>query len=61
MKKTYETPKAEKYEFNYSENVVASFDTAEVGKNNKNACYKHNGANVNDGCGVEETGAIPKP
>ena len=65
MKKQYETPKAEKYVFNYLENVVASNGkkpkhSEPDGKNNANACYTHNGANVNDGCGVDETGAIPK-
>jgi len=48
MKKTYETPKAEKYIFNYAENVTASNTIDyEQYKNVKhypdlNPCYTHN-------------------
>lgn len=47
MKKEYEHPRAEKFEFNYLENVVASggdeVGVVEAGKNAWQACYTHNG------------------
>ena len=54
VRKTYETPKAEKYYFNYSENVVASgfppwYDVnVKGGKTGSasNACFTHNTDNV---------------
>lgn len=48
MKKTYETPKAEKYIFNYVENVTASntfnYEQYKDDKNypDLNPCYRHN-------------------
>ena len=51
MKKKYESPMAEKYEFNYVENVVASGlvveggTNTEEGKNNINACFTGNKSN----------------
>ena len=52
MKKQYDAPKAEKLMFDYEENVVASNTNAKNGKtgNAQNSCYKHNGANVTQGC-----------
>ena len=46
MKKAYETPKAVKYVFDYTDNVVAS--NAKDGKTGHaaNACYTHNGSDV---------------
>ncbi len=47
MKKEYEHPRAEKFEFNYLENVVASggdeVGVVEVGKQVVQACLTHNG------------------
>ena len=39
MKKEYTTPKAEKFDFNYTENVVASDIVGWKGKDNP-GCYK---------------------
>ncbi|MBR3019135.1 MAG: hypothetical protein IKH57_19000 [Clostridia bacterium] len=56
MKKEYTAPKAEKVEFDYQNTVAASQGTGDdgddvmTGKNNANACYTHNGSNVNNGC-----------
>ena len=46
MKKTYESPKAVKYVFDYTENVVAS--NGKKGKHGhaSNSCYTHNGSDV---------------
>lgn len=53
MKKKYESPMAEKYEFNYVENVVASpdDDTETIIKDGKtghaqNACGTHNSSDA---------------
>ena len=48
MKKTYETPKAEKMEFNYTENVVAS---SEKVKDHgwETSCTNNNGHKENGG------------
>ena len=55
MKKKYESPLAEKYEFNYLENVVASVPEGYVpagtpGREGKNinSCFTHNSANMAD-------------
>ena len=47
MKKQYEEPKAEKMEFDYDENVVASLN-AKGGKtgNAINSCFTHNTDNM---------------
>ena len=50
MKKAYETPKAIKYVFDYTDNVVAS-----NGKNGRtgpssNSCHTGNTADVSSGC-----------
>ena len=51
MKKAYETPKAVKYVFDYTENVVAS--NGKDGKTGPSAasCKTQNGAGQNQGCG----------
>ena len=52
MKKTYETPKAEKYIFNYAENVTASnaydFEQYKNVKHypNLNPCYESNSSDL---------------
>ena len=54
MKKKYESPMAEKYEFKYVENVVASDNswTAKDGKSGHaaNSCHTGNTADVSSGC-----------
>ena len=55
MKKTYETPRAVKYVFDYQENVVASFDfDVKDGRDpshpSSNSCYTHNTDDVSSGC-----------
>ena len=47
MNKAYETPKAVKYVFDYTDNVVAS-GNAKKGKEGhaSNSCYTHNGSDV---------------
>lgn len=50
MKKQYETPKAERFDFNYQENVVASNTGRIEGYKdgaNDNGCWQ--GANANQG------------
>ena len=54
MKQQYETPKAEKFAFDYKNTVRAS-DVKSVVKNGKtgnaaNACYTHNTNTVTSGC-----------
>lgn len=48
MKKQYETPKAEKYEFDFQENIVAS-GTGWKGKNNQ-GCFKGSDGYIHDNC-----------
>ena len=54
MKQQYETPKAEKFEFDYKGTITASGTTVvKDGKtgNAANACYTHNTSNVpGQGC-----------
>jgi hypothetical protein len=56
MKKKYESPMAEKYEFNYVENVVASNNTvAESVRDGRtggsaNSCTTGNTSDVTTGC-----------
>ena len=51
MKRQYETPKAEKYVFDYKENVVASYGNGKeinphANPHAENSCYTHNGSDV---------------
>ncbi len=47
MKKQYETPKAEKYEFDFQENIVAS--AGWKGHDNQ-GCFKGSDGYVHDNC-----------
>ena len=64
MKKQYEAPKAEKFEFNYRENVVASGEEDIENVKfypNINPCNTGNGANMNvtGTCGSNSLGKQP--